>query len=133
MDLNQYQNFVTDKTSTTSKELDTYITRLKELQESMPQVNVPLMITASEGLAAEGGEFIEIVKKMQWQGKELNEDNRFHMKRELGDALFYLTMGCTALGYTLEEVLIENVGKLDKRYVDGFTVDESENRKSGDL
>jgi len=133
MELEKYQDFVFDKTSTTSKDLDTYIRRLEELQETMPNVNIPLMITASEGLAAEAGEFIEIVKKIQWQGKELNEANRFHMKRELGDAAFYLTMACVALGYSVEEVIIENVEKIDKRYVNGFTVDESENRKAGDL
>lgn len=133
MELKKYQEFVIEKTSSTSKDLDLYIHRLDALHKQRMNINIPLMITASEGLAAEAGEFIEIVKKIQWQGKELNEDNRHHMKRELGDALFYLTMGCAALGYSLEEVLDENVEKLDARYLGQFTVNESENRKKGDL
>lgn len=135
MELNDYRDFVNSKLSKQSTDFDTMIEALISLREQGDAigVRVPELITAAEGLAAEGGEFVEIVKKMQWQGKPLNEENKFHMKRELGDAMFYLMVGCIALGYDPMEVVLENVGKLDARYKDGFTVQESENRVVGDL
>jgi len=84
-------------------------------------------------MSAESGEFLEIVKKMIFQGKPVTEENRFHLKRELGDQMFYWVMACSALGYTPQEIIDENVKKLSIRYESGFTVDESENRTVGDL
>lgn len=135
MDLNKYRDFVNSKLSKPSVDFDAMIEALQSLKEQGDAigVRVPELITAAEGLAAEGGEFVEIVKKMQWQGKPLNEENKFHMKRELGDAMFYLMVGCIALGYDPVEVIEENWAKLDARYKAGFTVAESENRVEGDL
>ena len=73
------------------------------------------------------------MKKILFQGKEMNEDNRFHMKRELGDVLWYWIQGCIALGYSPEEVMQENINKLEKRYPNGFEVFRSENREKGDI
>ena len=87
IDLNKYQDFVQAVTSDASNTTGTFIARVLELQEQ--GVNVPLLMTGSIGLASEGGEFSEIVKKMVFQGKPFNEDNRFHMKRELGDIIWY--------------------------------------------
>lgn len=132
MDLNTYQQFVQEKTSTPSKVFDDFIDSLKNLHEH-DKVNVPQMLTAAVGLSAEAGEFTEIVKKMIFQGKPLNDENLFHLKRELGDAIFYWVMACSALGLDPEEVINENVGKLSERYKKGFTVKESENRKTNDI
>ena len=55
------------------------------------------------------------------------------MKRELGDVLWYWIQGCIALGYTPEEVMQENIKKLEKRYPNGFEVARSENREVGDI
>ena len=71
-------------------------------------------MTSSIGMLAESGEFAEVMKKILFQGKEFNEENRFHMKRELGDVLWYWCQGCMALGYTPEEVMAENISKLEK-------------------
>jgi NTP pyrophosphatase (non-canonical NTP hydrolase) len=91
-------------------------------------------MTASIGLASEGGEFSEIVKKMVFQGKPYNEDNRFHMKRELGDIMWYWVNACRALGYDPNDVIAENVKKLESRYPGGkFDVYHSENRMENDL
>lgn len=91
-------------------------------------------MTAGTGLGSEGGEFQEIVKKIFFQGKPLNEDNIFHMKRELGDIAWYWANACNALGLDPNEVLAENVGKLEARYPGGkFDAHYSENRKEGDL
>jgi NTP pyrophosphatase (non-canonical NTP hydrolase) len=73
------------------------------------------------------------MKKIFFQGKEMNEDNRFHMKRELGDVLWYWVQGCLALGFTPEEVMDENINKLEQRYPDGFEVSRSERRAEGDI
>ena len=99
-----------------------------------PDINVPLLITGALGLSSETGEFNEIVKKMLFQGKPLSEDNLFHMKRELGDIMWYWMNACNALGLDPNDVVAENVSKLEARYPGGkFDAHYSENRKEGDL
>lgn len=132
IDLNKYQDFVQAVTSDASNNTETFVARVLELQEQ--NLNVSLLATAGIGLASEGGEFNEIVKKMLFQGKPFNEDNRFHMKRELGDIIWYWINACRALGYDPNEVIAENVTKLESRYPGGhFDAFYSENRKEGDL
>ena len=133
IDLNKYQDFVEAVTSEASNDTAAMIHRLQEL-DNEPNLNISLLMTAGIGLASEGGEFNEIVKKMVFQGKPFNEDNRFHMKRELGDIFWYWTNACRALGYDPNEVIGENVDKLVARYPGGsFDAYYSENRKAGDL
>ena len=138
IDLNKYKDFVAAVTSKQSNGLDAFIECLQELEKKAAidgiQLNIPLLLTASIGLASEGGEFSEIVKKMVFQGKPVNEENRFHLKRELGDIIWYWTNACRALGYDPNDVIAENVGKLEARYPGGhFDAFYSENRKEGDL
>ena len=90
-------------------------------------------MTSAIGMLAESGEFAEIMKKILFQGKVMNEDNRFHMKRELGDVLWYWIQGCIALGYEPEEVMKENIKKLESRYPNGFEIARSEKREEGDI
>lgn len=135
MDLDQYELFVLGKTSAPSKDFEAFKIALDEVHAAGDKIgiNLPQMLTASVGMSAESGEFLEIVKKMIFQGKPVTEENRFHLKRELGDQMFYWVMACSALGYTPQEIIDENVKKLSIRYESGFTVDESENRTVGDL
>lgn len=138
IDLNRYQDFVATVTSKQSNGLDSLVEQLHTLEKQAAidgiQLNIPLLLTASIGLASEGGEFSEIVKKMTFQGKPYNEENRFHMKRELGDIIWYWINACRALGYDPNEVIAENVKKLESRYPGGqFDAFYSENRKEGDL
>lgn len=142
VDLNRYQEFVEAVTSKPSNDLTTFISRLDQLdgnwdaekQGHGPDVNVPLLLTAALGLAAETGEFCEIPKKIYFQGKPLSEENVFHMKRELGDIIWYWVNACRALGLNPNDVIEENVNKLKARYPGGeFDVHYSENRSEGDL
>lgn len=128
--LNDYQLFVLSTTSEQSKAIGEFTEVIANLND---QVNVPLLLTASIGMASETGEFSEILKKIVFQGKPFNEDERYHMKRELGDILWYLSNATTALGYDLEDIIAENILKLEKRYPNGFEVVRSENRVEGDL
>ena len=141
IDLKKYQDFVEAVTSKESNDLTTFMNRMDEVDgnyigdgEHGPDVNVPLLITACLGLAAEAGEFIEIPKKILFQGKPLTEDNLFHMKRELGDVMWYWINACRALNLDPNDVIAENVNKLKARYPGGeFNAFYSENRKDGDL
>jgi NTP pyrophosphatase (non-canonical NTP hydrolase) len=141
VDLNKYQEFVEAVTSKPSNDLTTFMNRCDELDgnyigngEHGPDINVPLLLTAALGLAAETGEFCEIPKKMFFQGKPLTEENVFHMKRELGDVMWYWINACRALRLDPNDVIAENVEKLKSRYPSGeFDVYHSENRKTGDL
>lgn len=130
--LTNYQTFVDGVTSNVSKNTDAYVARINELKAQ--GCDVARLTTAGIGLASEGGEFNEIVKKIMFHGKEYSEDNIFHMKRELGDIIWYWMNACTALGFDPNEVIDENVRKLESRYPGGkFSVWHSENRKPGDL
>ncbi len=134
VDLNKYQKFVEAVTSNESNNYDYLHRRIEELRNGTPVINPSLLLTAGIGLASEGGEFNEIVKKMFFQGKPLNEENVFHMKRELGDIIWYWINACRALNLDPNEVIAENVKKLESRYPGGsFDVHYSENRKEGDL
>tara|TARA_E500000331_G_scaffold88828_1_gene84651 strand:- start:1384 stop:1803 length:420 start_codon:yes stop_codon:yes gene_type:complete len=129
---NDYAKFVISTTSDESLHTIALISRLHTLQEKT-KIEFPQLLTASIGMQAESGEFSEVIKKIIFQGKEYNEDERFHLKRELGDVLWYWVQGCTALGYTPQEVMEENINKLESRYPNGFEVAKSEHRQQGDI
>jgi NTP pyrophosphatase (non-canonical NTP hydrolase) len=132
IDLNKYSEFVDGVTSDPSKDLEVLIARMRKLQDA--GANVPRLLTAGIGLASEGGEFDEIVKKIIFQGKEYSAENVFHMKRELGDIIWYWVQACMALGLDPNEVVAENVNKLESRFPGGqFDAWYSENRKDNDI
>lgn len=135
VDLSRYHDFVKQVTSSASNDLPVLIDRMQTLdQQPSDTVNLSLLLTAALGLSSETGEFCEIPKKIFFQGKPLNEENIFHMKRELGDIIWYWINACRALGLDPNEVIAENVTKLESRYPGGnFDVYYSENRSEGDL
>ena len=133
VDTEKYLDFVHDVTSTECLDYAALLTRMNKL-ELEDDCNLSQLLTAALGLGAESGEFTEIVKKIILQGKPYNEDNVFHMKRELGDICWYIAQACMALDTTFDEIIEMNVDKLKKRYPGGeFNVHQSENRKEGDL
>lgn len=134
VNLNQYEKFVSKVTSKESNSIDHFENRLKQLVYSNEGYNFSLLMTAAIGLGSETGELQEIIKKILFQGKEFNADNVFHMKRELGDIMWYWVNACRALNLDPNDVIAENVRKLESRYPGGtFDVYKSENRKEGDL
>lgn len=134
IDLNKYTEFVSKVTSAESNNSNHMMNRIRELDKQFPNFNTSLLLTSAIGLAAEGGEFAELPKKIFFQGKPFDEDVRFHMKRELGDIFWYWTNACRALGYDPNDVIAENVHKLESRYPGGsFDPYYSENRQEGDL
>ena len=133
VDLNKYKDFVEKVTSLQSNETGGLTSQLEKLEKDSG-VNMALLLTGAIGIASEGGEFAEIVKKCIFQGKPLDADTVFHAKRELGDIAWYWINSCRALGLDPNDVLEENVNKLKSRYPGGeFDVHYSENRKEGDL
>ena len=133
VDTEKYLDFVHDVTSTESLDYAALLTRMNKL-ELEDDCNLSQLLTAALGLGAESGEFTEVVKKIILQGKPYNEDNVFHMKRELGDICWYIAQACMALDTTFDEIIEMNVDKLKKRYPGGeFNVHQYENRKEGDL
>ena len=132
IDFQKYSHFVNAVTSDESKDGDAFTHRIADLYyQDFPTER---MLTAAVGLSAEAGEFTEIVKKILFQGKPVNDENLFHLKRELGDIMWYFIQACIALDVTPEEVFEMNVDKLKARYPGGeFDVHYSENRKEGDV
>lgn len=135
IDLKKYSVFVdavTSKESNNYDHLERVINGLRH--QADPAINPSLLLTSVIGLAAEAGEFAEIPKKIFFQGKPFNEEARFHMKRELGDIMWYWINACRALSLDPNDVIAENVKKLEARYPGGsFDAFYSENRKDGDL
>ena len=133
VDTEKYLDFVEGVTSNESLHYASLISRMNNL-ELEEDCNVPQLLTAALGLTAEAGEFTEVVKKIILQGKPYNEDNVFHMKRELGDICWYIAQACMALDTSFDEIIEMNVDKLKARYPGGeFDVNKSENRAEGDL
>ena len=133
VDTEKYVDFVHGVTSTESLDYAALLTRMNKL-ELEDDCNLSQLLTAALGLTAESGEFTEIVKKIILQGKPYNEDNVFHMKRELGDICWYIAQACMALATSFDEIIEMNVDKLKARYPGGeFDVHKSENRKQGDV
>ena len=131
VDFDRYSHFVDTVTSDTSKNFVDLADRLGELDRQ--GANIERLTTAAVGMSAESGEFLEIVKKMVFQGKPWNDDNREHLIIELGDVMWYVANACMALDISFDDVIRGNVKKLEKRYPGGsFSVDKSENRKAGD-
>ena len=129
---NKYIEFVRQTTSPASSGYPKLVERLNELEGQ--GADVSRLMTAAFGMSAEAGEFTEVVKKIFLQGKPYNEENVFHMKRELGDLCWYLAQACMALDISFEQVLEMNYQKLSARYPEGaFDVYRSENRVEGDL
>ena len=132
VDTKKYLDFVAGVTSMLSQDPVILQARIDELVAN--GADIPHLLTAALGLAAESGEFTEVVKKIILQGKPYNEENVFHMKRELGDVCWYIAQACMALDTTFDEIIEMNVDKLKARYPGGeFDVHKSENRREGDL
>ena len=127
-----YTDFVTKVTSDPSLELEALSESFNKIEENSA-IKTPRLLTAALGLGSETGEFVEIVKKMFLQGKPPSDDNVFHMKRELGDIMWYWVTACAALDLDPFEVISENQKKLEARYGEQFEIERSEVRKEGDL
>lgn len=132
INFSRYEKFVDAVTSDASKDFVYLSDRLVELDRK--GANIERLLTAGVGINAEGGEFLEIIKKMVFQGKPWDDHNREHLIIELGDLLWYVAQATQALGVSFEEVIERNVKKLEKRYPGGqFDIYYSENRQEGDL
>ena len=131
VDFSRYADFVDGVTSNPSKDYKSFLDAIKYLDGEGS--NIHRLLTAAVGINAEGGEFMEIVKKMVFQGKPWTDDNREHLIIELGDVMWYVMQACSALEISLEDVVAGNVEKLKKRYPGGeFDVYKSENRSADD-
>ena len=125
----EHRMFVDDVTSEATRDCDVFLDRIEELQDgdmvwSQPQ----RLLTGAIGICSEGGELLDIVKKIIFQGKEPSEELRNKVKNELGDVMWYVHQVLITMEWDLEEVLAENTKKLSGRYPEGFDVDKSENR-----
>ena len=131
IEFKKYEHFVDAVTSDSSKDFVSLADRMGELDRQ--GANIERLLTAAVGISAEGGEFTEIVKKMVFQGKPWNEDNREHLIIELGDVMWYVAQACMALEIDFDDVIKGNIKKLEKRYPGGsFNIGQSENRAAGD-
>ena len=129
--LTDYEEFVNEVTSYASKNPKNFIDEIERIEEQ--GVNPARLLTASVGLSGESGEFSDIVKKVVFQGKEIDDDVVKHLRSELGDIMWYVAQGCLALDTSIEELIDINVAKLESIYPGGFSMFRSENRNKDDI
>ena len=128
----RYEEFVSAVTSDASTNFVDFADRIGELDRE--GANIERLLTSGVGINAEGGEFLEIIKKMIFQGKPWDEDNKEHLIIELGDVMWYVAQACMALDISFDEVIEGNIKKLEKRYPGGkFDINYSEVRAEDDL
>ena len=128
----EYSKFVDAVTSDESKDFIAFSDRIVALDEK--GANIERLLTGAVGINAEGGEVMEIVKKLIFQGKPWDDQNIYHLKRELGDVMWYVMQCLIALDSSMDEIVGMNVEKLKARYPGGeFDPFYSENRQEGDL
>ena len=73
---------------------------------------------AAIGLCTESAELLDAFKKeLYGKNKPLRPEN---IREECGDVLFYLQLMMDAFGFTLRDILKDNVVKLANRYIDKF-------------
>lgn len=65
------------------------------------------------GLGGETGEVLEIIKKAR---RDIMVVDKQHLKEELGDVLWYVANLCNVYGLSMQEVLDNNISKLEARY-----------------
>ena len=132
VDLDNYMEFVDRVSSNATKDYGALIARYEELKAEGCKIH--RLDTAASGMASEGGEFMEIVKKLKFQGKPYDQATKEHLEKELGDVMWYVAQAALALGLRLDEVIYTNTLKLAARYPgEMFNVDYSENRAPGDI
>ena len=132
IDFKKYEKFVDAVTSDESRDFIALSARLVSLDEK--GANIERLLTGAVGINSEGGEIMEIVKKLIFQGKKWDDETIYHLKRELGDVMWYVTQCLIALDVSIDEIVAMNVEKLEKRYPGGqFDTFYSENREVDDL
>ena len=130
--LEEYTDFVDKVTSESSKSTDKMRERIDYLNSR--DIEMSRLLTAGIGLSGEVGEFNEIIKKVMFQEKIFDDVAHEHMKRELGDIIWYVAQACLALKVDLVDVINSNKEKLSKRFPQKrFNEQDDANRDLGDV
>ena len=92
--------------------------------------NAGEMLQAALGLTGEAGEVADLIKKSVFHNKPMD---LVHLKKELGDVMWYVALMCHAYKFDLDEVMQLNIDKLKARYPEGFDTFKANHRKEGDV
>ena len=103
---------------------------LSDTTENGIREDTGTILNACLGLSGEVGEFNDMIKKWIFHEKDLDEE---HLKKELGDIMWYIAMMCHAFRWNLDEIMEMNINKLKARYPEGFDTNRSNNRENGDV
>jgi NTP pyrophosphatase (non-canonical NTP hydrolase) len=79
------------------------------------------ILTWGLGIAGEAGDIASCIKKTFAH----NNDQKEGIKENIGDTLWYAAMICNFFNWEIEEVLAQNIAKLQKRYPNGFTTENA--------
>ena len=88
------------------------------------------IVNAALGLSGEVGELNDMIKKWIFHNTQLDKE---HVKKEIGDVMWYVAMMCESFGFSLDDVMQTNVDKLIARYPDGFDTYRANHREKDDV
>ena len=88
------------------------------------------ILNACLGLSGEVGEFNDMIKKWIFHNTPLDKE---HVKKEIGDVMWYVAMMCESFGFSLDDVMQTNVDELIARYPDGFDTYRANHRAKDDV
>jgi len=84
------------------------------------------ILTWGLGIAGEAGDVAGCIKKTVSHGNNQKEG----IKENIGDTLWYLAMICNFYGWNLDDILEENIKKLEARFPKGFTEKRAKRRNT---
>ena len=88
------------------------------------------IVNAALGLSGEVGELNDMIKKWIFHNTQLDKE---HVKKEIGDVMWYVAMMCESFGFSIDDVMQTNVDKLIARYPDGFDTYRANHRAKDDV
>ena len=101
-----------------------------EVSKKNPNIDAGGILNACLGLCGEAGETLDLVKHWIFHETPLNLD---HLKKEIGDTMWYVALLCESFGFNMDEIMQINIDKLKNRYPDGFDVEKSRHRAKDDV
>nr|DAV77888.1 MAG TPA: NTP-PPase-like protein [Bacteriophage sp.] len=119
-----------DKKSTDRLEKKTDDLKIGNRGEDAPRIELGGVINAALGLSGEVGELNDMLKKWVFHEKQLDFE---HLKREISDVCWYLTLMCDSFEFNLDEIMQINIDKLKARYPQGFDTYKANHRQAGDV
>lgn len=103
------------------KEYQNKVNRTRANLDSNLMDNIHMVL----GMQTESAEIADVFKKKLAYAKDIDLIN---VQEELGDIMWYIANMCNINEWNLEDILLQNINKLNIRFPEGFSQDLALNR-----